>query len=409
MNKRQLSMAIMGLFLISVITFFACNKYTSHSALTDNQTLIKNAQDYFATTVLPGKATSPSGDPISTLTKTPRWDRATVQNFHNIKAVVVPIVFNKPLTFKFDGEQTIVSAAVITKMIVYPDGAQKMHCEVAIQLADDSYIEDTTTKRAFTGRIRLEDWYGDFIRTMHFTKGKNDKNYLSTSVITRTATTNKELSLQTNTEEMDCTITDWYTCSYTVPDDGSGVECDLYSETEDCQPVDPSIGDGGYTDYEDVYTSAGGDGSGTGLDWVVGSEDDNGSFTTALLCNNQFNFTSLNGSYNTTLLGLNAWFEVLNDPLMSFRISFTASCLSLPARYGNAETVTQIFVNSWNAAVKQVGQDIENGEYNNFQAQSKAKQYTLQLLAIEAPGAIWTTGTYCGGAIQTTTTNYCNL
>lgn len=410
MKPRQLSMIVMGFLLLSSVVFYACSKFASHSALTSDQKLIENAQDYFNSTILNGKGSSPSGDPISTLKKTPRWQKASVRSFGNGKAVVVPVSFDKPLTFYFDQGQTVMPAAAITKMIIYEDISNQMHCEVSTELPDDSYMEDTNSKRLFTGRIRLEDWYGDFIRTMHFTAGKNDKNYLSTSNVIKSANSKSMESVKTFEEEMDCTITDWYVCSYTVPDDGSGVECDLYDESEDCQPVDPSEGAGGYTDYVDIYSaSSGGDGSYGGLSIEVGSEDDDGQFSSNLLCNAQFSFSQKFGQYTTTLTGLQVWYVVVDDPMMSFRVSFPTSCLSIPLKYGNAGKVTSLFVTAWNEAIKAVGQDLENNAITNFKAQAQIKTYVYENLNLVMPGTIWTTGTACSGAVSTSKASYCDL
>ena len=195
----------------------------------------------------------------------PLWDKASVATLSTGKAVVVPVAVQGPLSLRIGSRQIPLTASQVTWLLIYQDSAQRWQIERIIRIP---YAE-TTDPVPFTGKVRVEDWHGHFLRGFLYTPGAilaltHSRTYLRTghrgeplseidepppaggplpaapilvappaaaplpppdAVIPLLANPTAPKPTET------CTETDWYACS-TIGD--GPTQCDYAYTTEEC-------------------------------------------------------------------------------------------------------------------------------------------------------------------------------
>lgn len=201
-------------------------------------------------------------DPRTVLQKTPLWDRAEVRLFSVGKVVLVPVNVSEALNAWRNGRPLTVSISQITWLLMYRDSAKQWHREVITRIPEERSDSSSSSSSGassvsgasvrsglfgcFQGEIRVEDWYGHFLKGYLY-RG-DSALYLGSS------TTYKKVDpmlVNPDGPSLHCTETDWYACGSV----GDGpVTCTYEYTTSECSvsssssaggaaPGSPSAGD----------------------------------------------------------------------------------------------------------------------------------------------------------------------
>ena len=257
--KRKFACLLATCSLLTGALFYvSCNRTTPavKSIVSPDQLLISQARDYFGREVLPlyePDSTVSLEDARMSLHKAPVWAEAYVQELSIGKTVVVPVEIREPLYVKLDGGTISLSASQITWLLMYQDALFQWHAEVITKVPDDSYLQQlpvahsfsgTLSRRGFTGKIRVEDWQGHFLKGFLYI-GDSIQAVVSTRIYRRNIASGN--GVEDSAEEPPrlstlelvptvpalgmCNETDWYGCS-TIGD--GPVECTYVYTSEDC-------------------------------------------------------------------------------------------------------------------------------------------------------------------------------
>ena len=262
--KQKLLCLLATCSLITGILFYtSCNRKASGNhpsvSVSEDELLITEARAYFEREVLPlynPDSTVDLDDARMSLHKSPVWAEAEVQDLSIGKAVVVPVEIREPLFVKLDDGAVSLSASEITWMLVYRDGLSQWHFEVVTKIPDDSYLQQLPTAHLFTGRVRVEDWQGHFLKGFLY-KGDSILSVASSRIYRRTISPGEpsddadeppngrlqpfEIAPTTPIGGVTCTEVDWYGCA-TIGD--GPVQCSYVYTSEDC-PGNLSAASGG--------------------------------------------------------------------------------------------------------------------------------------------------------------------
>jgi hypothetical protein len=231
---RKYYLILIG-FTISFF-YFGCKKSDSLNNFSDN-IMIENAKTYFDESVLNNLENYSAVQIIQNSRlnspKKPIWEKAYTIQLGNIKAVVVPIQYDKVFYLKTNfGGNKLFSINDLCQLLIYQDENKNYHAERVISFPDSNYI--LTDQKSFTGIILVEDWKGNLLNEYEYEKGivkklvgsKNGRQSNSTTVV------NAEPSMETKPDlaviQVCYTIVEY---NYAVDDPENGI---YSSETLGC-------------------------------------------------------------------------------------------------------------------------------------------------------------------------------
>jgi hypothetical protein len=268
---------------MGTLFYVSCNraKQATDAAVSANELLISQARDYFDLEVLPmydPDSTVSLADTRTSLHKTPVWAEANVQDLSIGKAVVVPVEIREPLYVKLDDGAVSLSASEITWLLMYQDDYLQWHVEVVTKIPDDSYLQQLPVAHSFSGKVRVEDWQGHFLKGFLY-QGSAIQPVAASRIYRRNLASDNgedrteeppdprvgvlEIAPSAPAGGLQCNETDWFGCS-TIGD--GPVECTYVYTSEDCpgnMSAGTSDGPNGIPTPVDYGTVGTGGGSGT--------------------------------------------------------------------------------------------------------------------------------------------------
>ncbi len=145
--------------LLAMLTMAGCIKHQSNPGTTSNNPQIDQVKVWFVQNVA-GQATVPnSANYRAKLSRTLRWDQASVVSLSGTEVVVVPIEFSKDVYLRADNSgPALFSLSDVSRLVIYRDSANNMQCQQLTFVPDSTMHPGDST---FNGIMLTEDWSGN--------------------------------------------------------------------------------------------------------------------------------------------------------------------------------------------------------------------------------------------------------
>lgn len=160
MKKRWVFLWPVFALPLFLVTYMSCNKTAPSGRAVPpdpDAALIREAISYFWSDYDPDTLsyTWPARN------SQPLWNKAYVGSFSFGKGIVVPIVTHTRLSVSVGSRGLFLNAGEVTWLLMYKDNLGQWHIERITRLPD--------TPAPFTGKVRVEDWQGHFLRGFLYT------------------------------------------------------------------------------------------------------------------------------------------------------------------------------------------------------------------------------------------------
>ncbi len=148
------------LFISVTLLFCGCIKNSSDPSQSASTQLVRDAQTFFTTKVLPNAIANPKNYRAN-LTRSLDWKSATTQHLDEGDFVTVPIMYDKGIYANISLHPELAySLSDLTSLLIIRDANRQFHVLVTTYLPDSAY---TTS-----GTYLLEDWLGNSLtRPIH--------------------------------------------------------------------------------------------------------------------------------------------------------------------------------------------------------------------------------------------------
>ena len=167
------------IFNLSVLLFIICTFYwackkdqnaaANKNSPTEEQELIANAKTYFLDSVDISIDSNQSSPNPRKNAKAAQWDSASIVQLSIGKAVLVPVLYNKPfyVSGNISGNARY-NINQLAKLLIYQDTGKRYHAELVTFLPDSNFKGHNT----YSGFVFIEDWKFNTIKRY---KIENDK------------------------------------------------------------------------------------------------------------------------------------------------------------------------------------------------------------------------------------------
>jgi hypothetical protein len=145
--------------LLAMLGLAACIKHQSAPATTPNNPQIDQAKIWFDQNVANRPTVPNSANYRAKLSRTLRWDQATVVSISGTEAVVVPIQFSKNIYLRADNSgPALFSLSDACRLVIYKDSLNTTSYQQLTFIPDSTMHPGDST---FSGIMLSEDWSGN--------------------------------------------------------------------------------------------------------------------------------------------------------------------------------------------------------------------------------------------------------
>lgn len=145
--------------LLAMLGMAACIKHQTAPEATSNNPQIDQVKLWFDQNVANHATIPNSANYRAKLSRTLRWDQASVVSIPGTEAVVVPVQFPKDVYLRADNSgPALVNLSDVSRLVIYRDSSNIMRCQQLTFVPDSTMLLGDTS---FNGIVLTEDWSGN--------------------------------------------------------------------------------------------------------------------------------------------------------------------------------------------------------------------------------------------------------